>query len=115
MVTPCEHLATQLDATLVNMRFIKPLDQALLLKLAERHRAIITVEENTIAGGAGSAVTEFLNSQGYALSMLHLGIPDRFIEHGSREECLAAAGLDVQTLTNTITRWWPAPARVAGG
>jgi 1-deoxy-D-xylulose-5-phosphate synthase len=47
--------------------------------------------------------------------MLHLGIPDRFIEHGSRDECLTAAGLDVPTLTNTITRWWPAPARVAGG
>ncbi|HVY21957.1 MAG TPA: 1-deoxy-D-xylulose-5-phosphate synthase [Steroidobacteraceae bacterium] len=115
MVSSCEHIATQLDATLVNMRFIKPLDETLIRKLAERHRAFITVEENTVAGGAGTAVAEFLSTQGIVLPVLHLGIPDRFIEHGSRDECLIAAGLDVQTLTNTITRWWPAPARVAGG
>ncbi|HEX2583716.1 MAG TPA: 1-deoxy-D-xylulose-5-phosphate synthase [Steroidobacteraceae bacterium] len=115
MVAACEHVASQLDATLINMRFIKPLDEALMLKLAAHHHAFVTVEENTVAGGAGSAVAEFLSTQGHSPTMLHLGIPDRFIEHGSRDECLTAAGLDVPTLTNTITRWWPAPARVAGG
>ena len=115
MVSACEAVAAQLDATLINMRFIKPLDEALLLKLCERHRAFITVEENTVAGGAGSAVAEFLSTHGLTPSMLHLGIPDRFIEHGSREDCLIAAGLDSQTLSNSIARWWPAPALAAGG
>jgi len=115
MVAACEPIAAQLDATLVNMRFIKPLDEALILKLAAHHHAFVTVEENMVAGGAGSAVAEFLSSRGHSPTMLHLGIPDRFIEHGSRDECVAAAGLDITTLNTTITRWWPAPARVAGG
>ena len=107
--------AEQLDATLVNMRFIKPLDEDLLLKLAGKHKACITVEENTVAGGAGSAVAELFNEHGMAIPMLHIGIPDRFIEHGSREDCLKSAGLDIHSLTTTIGRWWPAPARAAGG
>ncbi len=115
MVGFCAQVAEQLDATLVNMRFIKPLDEELLLKLAGKHKAFITVEENTVAGGAGSAVAELLNEHGITLSMLHIGIPDRFIEHGSRQDCLVAAGLDIQSLTTTISQWWPAPARVAGG
>jgi 1-deoxy-D-xylulose-5-phosphate synthase len=115
MVGFCGNVADQLDATLVNMRFIKPLDEELLLKLATRHKAFITVEENTIAGGAGSAVSELLNARGIAAPMLHLGIPDRFIEHGSRQDCLVAAGLDVQSITTTISQWWPAPALAAGG
>jgi len=115
MVAACEAIAEQLDAALVNMRFIKPLDRELILKLATRYKAFITVEENTVDGGAGSAVAELLNEHGIAMPMLQLGIPDRFIEHGSREECLTAAGLDIPTLTAIITRWWPAPARAAGG
>ena len=107
--------AEQLDATLVNMRFIKPLDEELLLKLAGKHKAFITVEENTIAGGAGSAVAELFNEQGLTMPMLHIGIPDRFIEHGSREDCLKSAGLDIHSISTTISRWWPAPARAAGG
>jgi len=115
MVGFCAAVAEQLDATLVNMRFVKPLDQELMLKLAARHQAFITVEENTVSGGAGSAVAELLNQQGITLSMLHLGIPDRFIEHGSRQDCLLAAGLDIPSITTTISQWWPAPARAAGG
>ncbi len=115
MVGFCAAAAEQLDATLVNMRFVKPLDEELLIKLTGKHKAFITAEENTVAGGAGSAVAELFNAHGLAMPMLHIGIPDRFIEHGSREDCLKSAGLDIQTLTTTISRWWPAPARAAGG
>ena len=115
MVASCAAVAEQLDATLVNMRFIKPLDTELLLKLALRHTAFVTVEENTVAGGAGSAVAELLNEHGISMPLWHVGIPDRFIEHGSRQDCLTAAGLDIQSITTNISQWWPAPARAAGG
>ena len=103
----CSHkIAERLDASLVNMRFVKPLDQELLIALAERHRAIVTIEENAVAGGAGSAVGELLALHGLQLPLLHVGIPDRFIEHGSRESCLAAAGLDAAGLSASVERWW---------
>jgi len=92
--------------TLVNMRFIKPLDESTILAIAERHQAIVTLEENVIAGGAGSAVAECLATARVCLPMLHCGIPDQFIEHGSRDDGIAAAGLDAQTLEATILRWW---------
>jgi 1-deoxy-D-xylulose-5-phosphate synthase len=101
-------IADRLDATLVNMRFVKPLDAALVESVAERHRAIITVEENAVMGGAGSAVAEALAAAGIQVPMLQLGIPDRFIEHGSRDTCLASAGLDLAGLTASIERWWSA-------
>jgi 1-deoxy-D-xylulose-5-phosphate synthase len=99
-------IAERLDATLVNMRFVKPLDEALVLSVAARHRAIVTVEENAIMGGAGSAVGEALVAAGVQIPLLHAGIPDKFIEHGSRDTCLAAAGLDLAGLTATIDHWW---------
>jgi 1-deoxy-D-xylulose-5-phosphate synthase len=99
-------IAERLDATLVNMRFVKPLDEALVINVAARHRAIITIEENAVMGGAGSAVGEALAAAGVQVPMLHIGIPDRFIEHGSRDTCLAAAGLDLTGLSATIDRWW---------
>jgi 1-deoxy-D-xylulose-5-phosphate synthase len=101
-------IAERLDATLVNMRFVKPLDAALVESVAARHRAIVTVEENAVMGGAGSAVAEALAAAGIQVPMLQLGIPDKFIEHGSRETCLAAAGLDLASLTASIDRWWSA-------
>jgi 1-deoxy-D-xylulose-5-phosphate synthase len=101
-------IAERLDATLVNMRFVKPLDAALVESVAVRHRAIVTVEENAVMGGAGSAVAEALVAAGIQVPMLQLGIPDRFIEHGSRDTCLAAAGLDLAGLTASIERWWSA-------
>ena len=113
MVNTCEQIAAKLDATLVNLRFVKPLDEELLLRLASTHRAIVTVEENAVAGGAGSAIGEMLATNHYALPLLHLGIPDRFIEHGSRDDCLAAAGLDETSIEAAIARWWRVPARVA--
>ncbi len=114
MVPMCEQVAIALDATLVNLRFIKPLDEELILRVAATHRAIVTVEENVVAGGAGSAIAEVLAAHGVALPLMHLGIPDRFIEHGSRQDCLAAAGLDLGSIESSITRWWRVPARAAG-
>jgi 1-deoxy-D-xylulose-5-phosphate synthase len=113
MVPMCEPIADRLDATFVNLRFVKPLDEELILRIAASHRALVTVEENVIAGGAGSAISECLAANGLALPILHLGIPDRFIEHGSREDCLAAAGLDLPSIEAAITRWWRVPARAA--
>ncbi len=106
MLEPATRIAERLDATLVNMRFVKPLDEALILELAGRHRAFITLEENAVQGGAGSAIAELLAAEGVSLPLLQIGIPDRFIEHGSRDSCLAAAGLDAQSLAATVERWW---------
>jgi 1-deoxy-D-xylulose-5-phosphate synthase len=106
MLEPAARVAERLDATLVNMRFVKPLDEALVLDLAGRHRAFITLEENAVQGGAGSAIAELLAAEGFSLPLLQIGIPDRFIEHGSRDSCLAAAGLDAQSIAATVERWW---------
>ena len=111
MVEPSRQIADKLDATLINMRFIKPLDEDLVLALAARHRALVTVEENAVAGGAGSSIAELLASDGLQIPLLQLGIPDRFIEHGSRESCLAAAGIDANGLGSSIERWWGLQAR----
>jgi 1-deoxy-D-xylulose-5-phosphate synthase len=101
-------IAERLDATLVNMRFVKPLDETLVMSIAARHRAIITIEENAVMGGAGSAVGELFASEGVLLPLHQIGIPDQFIEHGSRETCLAAAGLDLAGLTANVEHWWTA-------
>ncbi|MGQ0836804.1 MAG: 1-deoxy-D-xylulose-5-phosphate synthase [Gammaproteobacteria bacterium] len=106
LVDSAQKIAERLDATLLNMRFVKPLDEELVLALAALHRAIVTLEENATAGGAGSAVSELLVDEDLLRPLLHLGIPDRFIEHGSREDCLAAAGLDLAGLTGAVERWW---------
>jgi 1-deoxy-D-xylulose-5-phosphate synthase len=97
--------ADALDATLVNMRFVKPLDGELLLELATSHQAFVTLEDNVIAGGAGSAVAEFLAANGIEVPLLNLGLPDTFLEHGSREECLAMAGLDSDGIRKSIEAW----------
>ena len=78
------------------MRFVKPIDEALILELAKSHDVFITVEENVIAGGAGSAVNNFLQAQRILMPVLNLGLPDSFVEQGTREELLAICGLDVQ-------------------
>jgi 1-deoxy-D-xylulose-5-phosphate synthase len=106
LLAPAQAIAERLDATLVNMRFVKPLDEDLVVSLAARHRALVTIEENATQGGAGSAVGELLASEGLQMPLLQLGIPDRFIEHGSREGCLTAAGLDAAGLSASIERWW---------
>ncbi|HUO94826.1 MAG TPA: 1-deoxy-D-xylulose-5-phosphate synthase [Steroidobacteraceae bacterium] len=113
MVSAIAPTAERLDATLVNMRFVKPLDEELLIRIADRHEHLVTVEENAIAGGAGAAVLEFLSARGYGRPVLQLGIPDRFIEHGSRAENLAAAGLDAAGLAKAVDRWWQPSQRRA--
>jgi 1-deoxy-D-xylulose-5-phosphate synthase len=102
MVTPALVVGKQLGATVVNMRFIKPLDEELLLKLAKSVEVFVTIEENVISGGAGSAVNNFLQKQHILMPVLNIGLPDSFIEQGTREELLAICGLDVQGITNQI-------------
>jgi 1-deoxy-D-xylulose-5-phosphate synthase len=96
-------VADGIDATVANMRFVKPLDEALVLDLARTHELLVTVEENAIAGGAGSAVAECLASHGVAMPVLQLGLPDRHADHGTRDECLRDAGLDAAGLFDAIT------------
>jgi len=111
LLAPAAAIAEAFDATLINMRFVKPLDEELILTVAARHRALVTIEENAVLGGAGSAVIELLAAEGLSLPLLQLGIPDRFIAHGSREGCLAAAGLDAAGLRSGIERWWGLQSR----
>ena len=106
LVEPARKIAERLDATLVNMRFVKPLDEELIISIAARHRAIVTIEENAIMGGAGSGISEVLAANGSLLPTRHIGIPDRFIEHGTRETCLVEAGLDLAGLSSSVETWW---------
>lgn len=113
MVWLAGQIGEELDATVVNMRYVKPLDEELVRRLASKARAIVTLEENVVAGGAGSAVAEFLGRAGLYLPMLHVGIPDRFIAHGSREDCLADAGLDLASVRLRVQAWWRPGLRLA--
>ena len=106
LVEPASRVAERLDATVLNMRFVKPLDRERILTVARTHSAIVTLEENVVAGGAGAGVGELLAAEGFEVPLLHIGIPDRFIEHGSREDCLAAAGLDFANLLTAVENWW---------
>ncbi|HET9863683.1 MAG TPA: 1-deoxy-D-xylulose-5-phosphate synthase [Steroidobacteraceae bacterium] len=118
LVRSAELIGERLDATVVNMRFVKPLDEELVLRLAGSHTALVTIEENAVAGGAGSAVIELLANCGNSLPSLTLGIPDRFIEHGSREDCLVAAELDPASLETAVRRFWeqvPRSKAIASG
>ena len=94
--------AERLDATVANMRFVKPLDLELVLALARTHDALVTVEENVVAGGAGSGVAEALASAGHAVPILHLGLPDAFVDHGEPAALLAACGLDAEGIERAI-------------
>jgi 1-deoxy-D-xylulose-5-phosphate synthase len=106
MVAPATAVAEALDATLVNMRFVKPLDEPLVAAVAGEHRAIVTLEENVVAGGAGSAVLEHLQRIGAAIPVLQIGVPDGFVEHGTREDNLTAAGLDLPSIRAAIDHFW---------
>jgi 1-deoxy-D-xylulose-5-phosphate synthase len=110
-----EAAGADLDATVVNMRFIKPLDEALLLELAGTHEALVTIEDNVIAGGAGSAVAEFLNAQGITLPLLQLGLPDAWLEHASREELMADVGLDAAGIKASVLKRWSREPQIAAG
>jgi 1-deoxy-D-xylulose-5-phosphate synthase len=102
LVTPAMEVGKQLGATVVNMRFIKPLDKALILELAQTYATFVTLEENVVAGGAGSAVNEFLQTQRLLKPVLNIGLPDEFVEQGTREELLALCGLDAAGIVAQI-------------
>ena len=102
MVHPALAAAEELDATVVDMRFVKPLDVDLVMDVARDHGAIVTVEEGVVAGGAGSAVAEALAAQDVTIPLLHLGLPDVFIDHGDPAFLLAQAGLDAKGITSSV-------------
>ena len=102
LLTAAQEAAEELDATLVNMRFVKPLDEAMLRELAKSHDLLVTLEDNAIMGGAGSAVNEYLHAAELSVAVINLGLPDSYIEHAQREEQLAACGLDAQGIVNRV-------------
>ena len=106
LVASAERIGAELDATVVNMRYVKPIDEELIARIAAKNPYIVTLEENVIAGGAGSAVGEVLATLKYGGVLLHIGIPDKPIHHGKREDCLADAGLDLDALRVQIDAWW---------
>ncbi len=93
-LSPVLDAADQLNATVADMRFVKPIDQQLIRELAANHQLLVTVEENSIAGGAGAAVSEFLAEEGIVMPVMHIGLPDRFIDHASHSQQLNNVGLD---------------------
>ncbi|HEU4708073.1 MAG TPA: transketolase C-terminal domain-containing protein, partial [Methylophilaceae bacterium] len=102
MLTPTLEAAEKLDTTVANMRFVKPLDLELIARLAAEHELLVTVEENTVQGGAGAAVLEALQSMKSNVRTLCLGLPDEFIEHGIHETMLAECGLNGEGIVAAI-------------
>jgi 1-deoxy-D-xylulose-5-phosphate synthase len=104
LLYPALRAAEALDATVVNMRFVKPLDEAMLLDIARSHEALVTVEEGCVMGGAGSAVAECLAAHGVTLPLLQLGLPDKVIEHGDPAKLLAMCGLDAAGIEQAVLK-----------
>jgi 1-deoxy-D-xylulose-5-phosphate synthase len=102
MLAPALKAAEELNATVANMRFVKPLDTALVLELAAGHDLLVTVEEGCIMGGAGSAVGEALAAAGVVMPLMQLGLPDRFIDHGDAPQLLASCGLDAAGIAASV-------------
>lgn len=102
MLAPALEAAESINATVADMRFVKPLDEQLIGDLATSHQLIVTIEENTLAGGAGSAVNEFLLQSNYLIPVLNLGLPDKFLEHGKVPDMLVAVGLDGSSVAALI-------------
>ena len=113
-VAAAEQVGAELGLTVVNMRFIKPLDRELLLELARTHEGFVTIEDNVVAGGAGSGVSELLNAEGVLMPLLQLGLPDAFQHHASREDLLAEAGIDAVGIRAAVLRRWPQLAKAEG-
>lgn len=102
LLEAAREVADELDATLVNMRFVKPLDETMIVNIAKTHELMVTIEENAIAGGAGSAVSEYLDSQSIGINTLHLGFPDKYVEQGEQQEMLSDWDLDSKGLLQSI-------------
>ena len=100
----CNIVAARIGASLVNMRFVKPLDADLTRELAYSHKLVVTVEENAVMGGAGSGVNELLAATGGSFNILNIGLPDNYIEHGSRQDCLGWAGLDADGIYEQVSK-----------
>jgi 1-deoxy-D-xylulose-5-phosphate synthase len=105
MLTPCLDAGEKLNATVANMRFVKPLDENLIRELAQGHTHLVTVEENTILGGAGSGVLEVLEKLGLQKKVLQLGLPDRFVDHGDPAKLLTECGLDAEGIRQSIAKF----------
>jgi len=105
LLTPSLEAGEALDATVINMRFVKPLDEKMLITLASEHQLLVTLEENAIAGGAGSGVNEYLLSQGIQVPILNLGLPNQFSEHGAHSDLLRDYGLDARGIQTQIERF----------
>ncbi|HEY4999235.1 MAG TPA: transketolase C-terminal domain-containing protein, partial [Usitatibacter sp.] len=102
MVRPAMDAAAELNATVADMRFVKPIDRDLVFKLATSHDLLVTVEENVVAGGAGAAVLEVLAADGLAVPVLTLGLPAEFVEHGDPHQLLADCGLDAEGIARSV-------------
>ena len=102
LLSAAKEAAEKLDATVVDMRFVKPLDEALILQMAESHELLVTLEENTLLGGAGSAVNEFLMREAVYMPVLNLGLPDAYINHGKHQDLLSQCGLDASGIESSI-------------
>jgi Deoxyxylulose-5-phosphate synthase len=105
MLKPALDAAEDLNASVANMRFVKPLDEDLIFRLATTHDYLVTVEENAIMGGAGSAVLESLQAQGIGIPVLQLGLPDHFVEHGDPAVLLADCGLSKEGIARSVRNW----------
>ncbi len=106
-VAAAEQVGRELGLSVVNMRFIKPLDRELVLAVAAQHEGLVTIEDNVVAGGAGSGVGELLNAEGVLRPILHLGLPDSYQHHASREDLLAEAGIDAAGIRAAVLKRWP--------
>ena len=106
-VPAAEQVGRELGLSVVNMRFIKPLDRELVLATAAGHEGLVTIEDNVVAGGAGSGVGELLNAEGVLRPILHLGLPDSYQHHASREDLLAEAGIDAAGIRAAVLKRWP--------
>ncbi len=106
-VAAAEQVGRELGLSVINMRFIKPLDRELVLAMANSHDGLVTIEDNVVAGGAGSAVAELLNAEEVLRPILHLGLPDSFQHHASREDLLAEAGIDAAGIRAAVLKRWP--------
>ncbi|MBP8120042.1 MAG: 1-deoxy-D-xylulose-5-phosphate synthase [Burkholderiales bacterium] len=105
MVKPAADAAEDLNAAVANMRFVKPIDDELIFRLATTHDYLVTIEENVVMGGAGSAVAESLSAQNLSTPLLHLGLPDQFVEHGDPAVLLADCGLNRDGIIRTVRDW----------
>ena len=106
MLAPALEAAERLNATVINMRFVKPLDEASIKKAARDHALIVTIEENAVLGGAGSGVNECLHAMGSDVSVINLGLPDRFLDHGEREHMLKLCDLDAVSIINVVNAYF---------